>query len=179
MKVIGNEKLKMGELLSRLTSINIFRRFFHFRAILFGVALLYYVSTYVWWKRLIGDNYPPEHGSPLTDPFYILVAAALLLINRSWSYLLVLAICGLLAYHTAYDTLLGCAAAYDVTPFNGTALRCWWRIFTRDDVRLLINLLISLLFVTYSVVRLLCNHIYPYLSRRNELHKKVETRLPA
>src|SRR5437868_12220026 len=90
------------------------------KAILFGFALFYYLSDYVFWHRLISSCssqtlpcYPPEEMPAVGTPFILLVASIALLTSRAWSYPIAMWLAGKIIYEYGYMNLVTCTFIFN------------------------------------------------------------------
>lgn len=100
-------------------------------AILFGVALLHFVVTYVWvirWRQEFGGGpYASgwDAGVLLTEPFLLLFSSGMLLVSAWWCRLLSLAVSLWLLYFLGFGGLLAVSNAHDLPLFSAEVARRW------------------------------------------------------
>jgi hypothetical protein len=103
-------------------------------AIIFGVALLHFVVTYVWvmrWRQEYGRGPYASGWDPsalLAEPFLLLVSAAMLLPGAWWGRLISLAVSLWLLYFLGYSGLLAVSYAHDIPLLSLETGRRWFQM---------------------------------------------------
>jgi hypothetical protein len=102
-------------------------------AMIFGIALFYYVVQRVRWEQLMSSCsplpcYPGDHTYRINEPFTLLFASCALLPGKWWGHVLALLVSWNVLYGYTYKAMLGCSATHDYPLLSSGTLNCWWQI---------------------------------------------------
>jgi hypothetical protein len=151
------------------------------KAMLLGFALFYYVSDYVFWKRLISTCssqtlpcYPPEHEPMMSIPFILLLASIALWLSRYWSYPIAMWLSGWIFYNYSYKMLASCTFMVSQPLFSRVTFKCWWTIVSVEAPRFLLYLAFSAIVFLYAAISL-ARYIYGQYHLRGPFSSKCRT----
>lgn len=127
------------------------------RAIILGVAILYFIKTALRvarWYQEYGQgriNLYPDYL--LAVPVILTVAALLLLLRKWWSELLAILVSGWLLYRV-YGGFRSVGLAHDLPTFTALSLRIWFTQTFADQSQVFLEIALALVIASYALVSL-------------------------
>jgi hypothetical protein len=127
------------------------------KAIIFGLALFYYVTNYMIEAELFSKIGPLEvFPRPwISSPFKLLLASLALWLSRSWTYFIAMLISGDVIYSHGYQMLATCSFINNQPIISQSTLSCWWHITVLQSPKLFAQMVIAVLIFSYATVSLL------------------------
>jgi hypothetical protein len=137
------------------------------KAMVFGFALFYYISDYVFWKQMLASSTcnsplpcsPPGYVPAVGVPFILLLASIALWVSKFWSYLIAMWFSGQLIYEYSYQMLVSCTFINNQPLLSRATFRCWWVIIGIEEPRFSLYLIFSSTIFIYATIALI-QYIY-------------------
>jgi len=125
------------------------------RAVLLGLALLHLIVTQVWinrWYQAFGESPGNSRPDSFADvPLVLVLACALLVIGKLWSYLAAVIGSAWVLYEVGYLIWSGTAAAHNLSFFSFSLLQLLTSFYLRHP-HLLFQLALAIVIAGYILV---------------------------
>lgn len=137
----------------RLTG-RIIKNFLKPRVVLFSLAMSYFCVSLITITSFIREN--PFLGAgflgvAMRQPLSLLLGAACLLLNRSWSLLVGVLLAGTIVYPNIYSNFVGIYYAHGIPMLSVGAVRIWFEIMSSTQ---LINTGLAIAIAATAVIQL-------------------------